>query len=382
MLMQRNIAHLDLDTFFVSVERLMNSRLKNLPVIVGGGSDRGVVSACSYEARQYAVHSGMPMKMAKQLCPDAIIIRGDMDTYTRYSRMVTDIVAEKAPVYEKASIDEHYLDLTGFDKFFGSLKWVHELRNTIMKETGLPVSMGLSVNKTVAKIATGESKPCGEMHVQAPMIASFLDPLPIQKIPMLGKQSCRMLRSMGVAHIRTLKMIPPEMMEKVLGKNGRSIWEKAHGIDYSPVVQYCERKSISHEHTFERDTTDVACIRTLLSASVEKLCFKLRNDEWLCSCVTVKIRYSDFNTHTLQQRIAYTSFDHTLIETALALFDRLYSRRMLIRLVGIKLSGLVRGTQQLDLFDDTPELVQLYMAMDTIRKRFGVSALKRAGGML
>ncbi len=382
MLMQRNIAHLDLDTFFVSVERLMNSRLKNLPVIVGGGSDRGVVSACSYEARQYAVHSGMPIKMAKQLCPDAIIIRGDMDTYTRYSRMVTDIVAEKAPVYEKASIDEHYLDLTGFDKFFGSLKWVHELRNTIMKETGLPVSMGLSVNKTVAKIATGESKPCGEMHVQAPMIASFLDPLPIQKIPMLGKQSCRMLRSMGVAHIRTLKMIPPEMMEKVLGKNGRSIWEKAHGIDYSPVVQYCERKSISHEHTFERDTTDVACIRTLLSASVEKLCFKLRNDEWLCSCVTVKIRYSDFNTHTLQQRIAYTSFDHTLIETALALFDRLYSRRMLIRLVGIKLSGLVRGTQQLDLFDDTPELVQLYMAMDTIRKRFGVSALKRAGGML
>jgi len=299
-----------------------------------------------------------------------------------WTRMVTDIVAEKAPVYEKASIDEHYLDLTGFDKFFGSLKWVHELRNTIMKETGLPVSMGLSVNKTVAKIATGESKPCGEMHVQAPMIASFLDPLPIQKIPMLGKQSCRMLRSMGVAHIRTLKMIPPEMMEKVLGKNGRSIWEKAHGIDYSPVVQYCERKSISHEHTFERDTTDVACIRTLLSASVEKLCFKLRNDEWLCSCVTVKIRYSDFNTHTLQQRIAYTSFDHTLIETALALFDRLYSRRMLIRLVGIKLSGLVRGTQQLDLFDDTPELVQLYMAMDTIRKRFGVSALKRAGGML
>lgn len=378
---ERTVAHLDLDTFFVSVERLMNSRLNQLPVIVGGGSDRGVVSACSYEARKYAVHSGMPMKMARQLCPDAVVIRGDMDTYTRYSRMVTDIIAEAAPVYEKASIDEHYLDLTGLDRFFGMQKWSHELRTRIIKETGLPVSLGMSVNKTVAKIATGESKPCGEIYVQPAMIAGFLDPLSIRKIPMLGKQSYRLLRSMGVPDIRTLKMIPPGMMEKVLGKNGRSIWDKANGIDPTPVIQYSERKSIGSEHTFERDTTDVECIRSLLSGSVEKLCFKLRKDQWLVSCITVKIRYSDFNTFTLQKRIAYTSFDHTIMKTTLELFEKLYNRRMLIRLVGVRFSGLIRGTQQLNLFEDTPEMVNLYIAMDNIRKRFGTSALKRAGGM-
>ncbi|HOE06023.1 MAG TPA: DNA polymerase IV [Bacteroidales bacterium] len=378
---ERTVAHLDLDTFFVSVERLINSRLNHLPVIVGGGSDRGVVSACSYEARKYAVHSGMPMKMARQLCPDAVVIRGDMDTYTRYSRMVTDIIAESAPVYEKASIDEHYLDLTGLDRFFGMQKWSHELRTRIIKETGLPVSLGMSVNKTVAKIATCESKPCGEMYVQPSGIPGFLDPLSIRKIPMLGKQSYRLLRSMGVPDIRTLKLIPPEMMEKVLGKNGRSIWEKANGIDPTPVIQYSERKSIGSEHTFEHDTTDVACIRSLLSGSVEKLCFKLRKDQWLVSCITVKIRYSDFNTFTLQKRIAYTSFDHTIMKTTLELFEKLYNRRMLIRLVGVRFSGLIRGTQQLNLFEDTPEMVNLYIAMDNIRKRFGTSALKRAGGM-
>jgi len=377
----RYIVHLDLDTFFVSVERLMNARLVGRPVIIGGTSDRGVVASCSYEARQYGVHSAMPMRTARMLCGDAIIVRGDMDLYTRYSRVVTDIIAERAPVYEKASIDEHYLDITGMDRFFGCLKWTRELRQTIMKESGLPISVGLSVNKTVSKIATGEAKPNGELEVPPERVHSFLNPLSIKKIPMIGDKVYHLLRSMGVDTIATLSHIPPEMVEKVLGKNGTVIWKKANGIDPTPVKPYSERKSIGSETTFDSDTIDVQRIRQVLSAKVERLAFDLRKQQKLTSCITVKIRYSNFDTHTLQQRIPYTAFDHVLIKTSMELFDRLYQRRMLIRLVGVKFSHLVGGVQQLDMFDDTPEIISLYNAMDNIRKRFGKKAIRRAVGM-
>ena len=375
---KRTIVHLDLDTFFVSVERLVNSSLKGKPVIVGGLSDRGVVASCSYEARQFGVHSAMPVRMAKQLCGDAIFIRGDMELYSKYSRLVTEIIAEKAPVYEKASIDEHYLDITGMDRFFGSLKWSHELRQQIMKESGLPISFGLSTNKTVSKIATGEAKPNGELYVPRDRVQSFLFPLSIKKIPMVGPKSYRLLRSMGVSNIRTLSMIPPEMLEQVMGKNGRIIWKKANGIDPTPVVQYSERKSISTERTFERDTTDVMQLRYLLIGMVEKITFELRKKQKLTGSITVKIRYSNFDTHSLQKRIPYTAFDHILIDEALGLFQRLYKRRMLIRLIGVRFSHLVGGSQQLDLFDDKPELAGLYQAMDHIRARFGNNAVQRA----
>jgi len=377
----RHIVHMDLDTFFVSVERLMNARLVGKPVIIGGTSDRGVVASCSYEARQFGVHSAMPMRTARLLCGDAIVVRGDMDLYTRYSRMVTDIIAERAPVYEKASIDEHYLDITGMDRFFGCLKWTHELRQTIMKETGLPISMGLSVNKTVSKIATGEAKPNGELEVPGERVHSFLNPLSIKKIPMIGDKVYHLLRSMGVDTIETLSHIPPEMVEKVLGKNGTVIWKKANGIDNTPVKPYSERKSIGSETTFESDTIDVQRIRQVLSAKVERLAFDLRRQQKLASCITVKIRYSNFDTHSLQQHIPYTAFDHILIPAAMELFDRLYQRRMLIRLVGVKFSHLVGGVQQLDMFEDTPEMINLYNAMDNIRKRFGKKAIRRAVGM-
>ncbi len=377
----RHIVHLDLDTFFVSVERLVNARLAGKPVIIGGTSDRGVVASCSYEARRYGVHSAMPMKTARMLCGDAIIIRGDMDLYSRYSRLVTDIIAGQAPVYEKASIDEHYLDITGMDRFFGCLKWTHELRQTIIRETGLPISVGLSVNKTVSKIATGEAKPNGELEVPGDRVQDFLNPLSIKKIPMIGDQVYRLLRSMGVDTIETLSRIPPEMVGKVLGKNGTVIWKKANGIDPTPVKPYSERKSIGSETTFESDTIDIARIRQVLSAKTERLAFDLRKKQKLASCVTVKIRYSNFDTHTLQQRIPYTAFDHILIKTALELFDRLYQRRMLIRLVGVKFSHLVGGVQQLDMFEDTPEMISLYNAMDNIRKRFGKKAIRRAAGI-
>ena len=377
----RTIVHLDLDTFFVSVERLVNSSLTGKPVIIGGMSDRGVVASCSYEARRFGVHSAMPMRMARQLCGDAIVIRGDMELYTRYSKMVTEIIAERAPLFEKASVDEHYIDITGMDRFFGSLKWTHELRERIIKNTGLPISFGLSTNKTVSKIATTEAKPNGELYVPGKKVRPFLFPLSIRKIPMIGKKSYRLLRSMGVSTIKTLSMIPPEMITQVMGKNGLVVWKKANGVDPTPVIPYSERKSISTERTFDKDTTDVIQLRNLLISMVEKIAFELRKKQKLTGCVTVKIRYSNFDTHTLQKHIPYTALDHVLIETALELFKRLYKRRMLIRLIGVRFRHLVGGFQQLDLFDDAPEMISLYQAMDIIRMRYGRQAVKRAVGI-
>ena len=376
----RTIVHMDLDAFFVSVERLVNSGLKNKPVIIGSLSRRGVVATCSYEARQYGVHSAMPMKMAMRLCRNAKVVHGDMDLYSKYSKMVTSIIAESAPVYEKASIDEHFIDITGLDRFFGCYKWSQELRSRIIKETGLPISFGLSVNKTVSKIATGEGKPDGEKQVEKGNIHSFLNPLSIKKIPMVGDKTYQLLRSMGVSTIRTLCDIPLEMIQGVLGKSGADIWRKANGIDLRPIVPYREEKSISKEHTFETDTIDVQMLENLVASMTEKLCFKLRKKEKLSSVVTVKIRYSNFDTVSIQKKIAYTSFDHVLIAMARDLFHRLYTRRMLIRLVGVKLGGLIHGVQQLDLFDDNEKRIKLYMSMDKIRLRYGSEAIRRAYG--
>jgi DNA polymerase-4 len=378
----RSILHLDLDTFFVSVERLRNSQLSGKPVIIGGISDRGVVASCSYEARRYGVSSAMPMKMARMMCPEAIVIRGDHDAYSNYSKMVTEIIAEKAPLYEKSSIDEHYIDITGMDRFHGCCKWSHELREYIIKETGLPISAGLSVNKTVSKIATGEAKPNGEKEVKKELVLPFLDPLSISKIPMIGQKTYHVLRSMGIATIYTLRNIPAEMLEKLMGRNGIEMWKRANGIDSTPVISYSEQKSVSTEHTFDKDTTDIVRLNRLLAGMVEKTAYDLRRQEKLTSCVTVKIRYSNFDTHTLQKKIPYTAFDHVLNGVAKELLSRLYQRRMLIRLVGVRFSGLVRGVQQLDMFDDTPEKISLYMAMDSLRKRFGTDAVRRASGVM
>lgn len=374
----RTIVHFDLDTFFVSVERLINSKLIGLPVLIGGTSDRGVVASCSYEARQFGIKSAMPMKLARRLCNEAVVVRGDMELYSKYSRVVTDIIADSAPVYEKASIDEHYLDISGMDRFFGSLKWTQELRHRIIKESGLPISFGLSVNKTVAKIATGEAKPNGELQIPFDGVKPFLSPLSIKKIPMIGHQTFQLLRSMGVSNIETLSRIPPEMIEQLLGKNGIVIWKKANGIDNTPVQSYSEQKSISSERTFEKDSTDVQKMRSILIGMVERLAFQLRKQQKLSGVIGVKIRYSNFDTHSLQQRIPYTSLDHVLIQTATELFDKLYQRRMLIRLIGVRFSQLIQGQQQLDLFDDIPERIDLYQAMDKIRLRFGKNSILRA----
>ncbi len=377
----RTIVHLDLDTFFVSVERLIRPELTGKPVIIGGASDRGVVASCSYEARKFGVHSAMPMKLARALCGDAILVRGDMERYSTYSKMVTGIIAEKAPVYEKASIDEHYLDVTGMDRFFGVRQWTHELREQIMKHTGLPISFGLSVNKTVSKIATGEAKPNGERFVEKDAVLPFLAPLSIRKIPMIGEKSYRLLRSMGVVTIDTLSRIPVDMMERVMGKNGIVIWEKANGIDPTPVYPYHEAKSVSTESTFDQDSIDIVMMKELLVKMVEKISFELRDKQKLTSCVTVKIRYSNFDTHTLQKQIPYTAFDHHLIPVAKELFDRLYQRRMLIRLIGVRFSGLISGNPQLNMFDDQTEMVNLYQALDRIRRKYGQKSVRRGVGI-
>lgn len=377
----RTVVHLDLDTFFVSVERLQNSKLIGKPILIGGTSDRGVVASCSYEARVYGIHSAMPMKMARMLCTDAIVIRGDMDQYSKYSRMVSNIIEENTPLYEKASIDEHYVDITGMDRFFGNLKWTAELREKIIRETGLPISFGLSTNKTVSKIATNEAKPNGLLQVTPNQVQPFLFPLSIRKIPMIGAKTYHLLRSMGISTIKTLSLVPPEMLEQVMGKNGIIIWKKANGIDPTPVKPYSERKSISAERTFQTDTIDVVWLRQKLISMVEKVTFQLREKQKLASVITVKIRYSNFDTHTLQRHIPYTAFDHILLKEALELFNRLYQRRMLLRLIGVKVSGLVSGWQQLNMFEDTPEMTSLYQAMDHIRIRFGEKLIKRAVGI-
>jgi DNA polymerase-4 len=379
MIMERAVVHMDLDTFFVSCERLGNSKLEGIPLIIGGG-DRGVVASCSYEARVFGVRSAMPIKMALHLCPQARIIKGDMELYSKLSHTVTSIIEEKAPVMEKASIDEFYLDITGMDKFYGSYKWTTELARSVSKETGLPISFALSVNKTVSKIATGEGKPKGNLEIPESQVRPFLNPLSIRKIPMLGEVTFSLLSRIGIRNIQTLSEMPKEVLQQMIGKNGLELWKKANGIDFSPVEPYRERKSISTEQTFAQDTIDIKAVKGILTGMVEKLAFQLRDEQWLTSTVMVRIRYANFDTETKQRKVSYTSADHTLTRVVMELFDSLYSRRMRLRLVGVHFSGLVRGTQQIDIFEDTLELISLYQAMDKIKNRFGIDAVARCSG--
>jgi len=375
--MERHIVHCDLDTFFVSVERLRNSRLVGHPVLIGGNGDRGVVASCSYEARRFGVHSAMPMKLARRLCPEAIVVRGDHDLYSKYSNLVTEIINERAPVVEKASIDEHYLDITGMDRYFGCWKWTRELRSCIMKETGLPISFGLSANKTVSKIATNEAKPCGERQVTSGSEKEFLAPLSVRKIPMVGEKAYTLLRGMGIHQIHALQQMDINVMRRTLGQNGIVIWRKANGEDDSPVVSFREQKSLSKEVTFREDTADASLLKQTLLGMADGLAFELRRRSKLTGCVTLKIRYSNFDTHTLQARIPYTNLDRVICEKVVALFTRIYNRHMFVRLVGIKFNHLITAAYQLDLFSDTTDEVNLMEAIDRIRLRFGRQCILR-----
>lgn len=379
--MKKQLLHLDLDTFFVSCERLMDSRLKNKPLLVGGLGDRGVVAACSYETRSFGIHSGMPMKLAKQLCPEAITIKGNAGIYSKHSHTVTEIIKEAVPVFEKASIDEFYADLSGMDTFFGSYKYASELRQRIMNESGLPISFGLSVNKVVSKIATGEAKPNNQLRIDAGFEKAFLAPLSIRKIPSVGQKTYTVLRNLGVDKVKVIQDMPVEMLISALGKNGKTIWKRAHGIDNPPLIPFHERKSISTERTYTKDTIDMTKLKTTIFAMAENLAFQLRRGKKLASTISVKIRYSDFNTYSKQIKVPYTSADHVIIPTVMELFQKLYVRRLLIRLVGVKLSGLVSGSYQINLFNDTEQMINLYSAMDHIREKYGDQSVMRASSI-
>jgi DNA polymerase-4 len=379
--MQKNILHLDLDTFFVSCERLIDSRLHNRPLLVGGTGDRGVVAACSYETRLYGVHSGMSMTVARRLCPQAVVIKGNSGIYTKYSHLVTEIIKEHVPVFEKASVDEFYADLTGMDKFHGTYKYASELRQKIMKDSGLPISFGLSCNKIVSKVATGEAKPNNQLKIDSGFEKSFLAPLSIRKIPSVGEKTYQILRNLGVDTVSVVQQMPVELMVSALGANGMTIWKRAQGIDNAPLIPFHERKSISTERTFNKDTIDTARLRTTIFAMAENLAFQLRRADKLAGTLSIKIRYSDFNTYSKQVKITYSSADHTIIPKALELFEKLYNRRLLVRLVGVKFTDIVSGNYQINLFDDTEELLNLYSAMDHVREKYGELSIMRASSL-
>jgi DNA polymerase-4 len=320
----------------------------------------------------------MAMKVARQLCPQATVIKGNASTYTKHSHEVTEIIKSQVPSFEKASVDEFYADLSGMDKFFGINQFARELRQTIIKESGLPISFGLSQNKVVSKIATGEGKPNAEIVIPHGNEKIFLAPLSVNKIPMVGNKTFQKLLNLGVREIKTIQEMPVEMLESVLGKSGRTIWKRANGLDDSPIIPYHERKSISTERTFGRDTIDMVRLHATLVAMAESLAYQLRRGSKLTSVVSVKIRYSDYQTHSKQVKISYTSADHILIPKVEMLFKQLYSRRLLIRLIGVKFSGLVGGNYQINLFDDSEEMLNLYNSIDKIKERYGEHSVMRA----
>lgn len=378
---QRIVSHLDLDTFFVSVECLKNSRLKGKPLLIGGKSDRAVVAACSYEARKFGVHSAMAMKLARRLCPHATVLQGDFEEYSKFSTAVTDIIREEVPAFEKASIDEFYIDMTGMDKHFGCSKFTRELKSKITRETGLPLSYGLSANKLVSKVATNEAKPNGQLQIPFGNERQFLAPLPVRKMPMIGEKTADTLKSLGIRIIRTIAEMPVAMLESVFGKNGTELWRKANGIDDSPVRPYREQKSISTEETFENDTIDVDMLLSTLVRMTQKIAFELRSQNRMCSTVSIKMRYANFDTVSKQASIDFTCSDHILIPKVKDLFQRLYDRRLLVRLIGVRFTNLVPGNYQINLFEDTDEYIRLYKTLDEINTRYGGLQIMRASSL-
>lgn len=375
---QPYIAHFDLDSFFVSVEVLKDASLKGKAVLVGGHSERGVVAACSYEARKFGIHSAMPTKKAMKLCPHAIVLKGSHAEYSKYSRMVTEIIASKAPLFEKASIDEFYLDLTGMDKYFDPYKWTIVLRQEIIDKTGLPISFALASNKMVAKIATDEAKPNGYIQVKPGFEKEFLAPLKVNKIPGVGDNTYQVLLSLGIKTIKDISEFDIKALESALGKYGTELWNKSQGKHKGIVTPYHEAKSISTENTFEENKTDMRFLLSELVRMTERVAYELRQDGKLAGCLAVKIRYGDFSTFSKQVAIDYTFRDDELLTIAKDLFKKLYKSGTPIRLLGVRLSELTNQPVQASLFDDTTKKNDLYKAIDDVKNKFGKYALKKA----
>jgi len=375
---QRYIAHFDLDSFFVSVEMLQDPSLLGKAVVVGGSRDRGVVTTCSYEARKFGVRSAMPMRRAMELCPHAIIVKSSYGLYAKYSAWVTTIIAASAPLYEKASIDEFYIDLTGMDTFFNPLAWTIRLRQTIMDETGLPISFGLATNKLVAKIATDEAKPNGYLFVTPGKEKEFLAPLPVEKLGGVGKKSHQTLLALGIYTIGDILKYDGVLLEKALGKWGTQLIRQANGLSDSVVSPHRESKSISAENTFEENTLDVDILLAQLVGQAERVAYELRQEKKYATCVAIKFRNANFETTTRQITIPATIADSDIIKAATDLFTKLYVPGTLVRLLGVRLAGLTDTGAQINLFDNKTEQHALYEAIDSVKNKFGKSVLRKA----
>jgi DNA polymerase-4 len=381
MTVQRRIVHIDLDSFFVSVERKFDPSLIGKAVIIGGSADRGVVASCSYEARKFGVHSAMPTRQALKLCPHAILVRGSHGRYGEASREVTEIIHKAVPLYQKTSIDEFYIDYTGMDRYHDSYQHISDLRQKIIRDTGLPISFGMASTKTVAKMATNQAKPNGQLFIPQGKEKDFLAPLHISKIPMLGEKTCQKLYLYGIEKIGQLQKVDVKFLETVFGKMGTYIYEKAHGLDDSQIIPHSERKSISTEHTFDININDKVSIENILVSMTEELASKLRKENKVASCLAIKIRYANFETHTQQEKIALTAAEHILIPGIKNLLKKAWNQHRPIRLIGVRLSNLCTGTYQINLFEDNEERIKLYQAMDKINFKFGEKTVCRAAGM-
>ena len=375
---QRYIAHFDLDSFFVSVEMLQDPSLLGKAVVVGGSRDRGVVTTCSYEARKFGVRSAMPMRRAMELCPHAIIVKSSYGEYAKYSAWVTNIIAANAPLYEKASIDEFYIDLTGMDTFFNPLEWTIRLRQTIMDETGLPISFGLATNKLVAKIATDEAKPNGYLFVTPGKEKEFLAPLPVEKLGGVGKKSHQTLLALGIHTIGDILQVDPVLLERSLGKWGTQLIRQANGKSDSVVSPHRESKSISAENTFEENTSNLDILLAQLVGQAERVAYELRQEKKFATCVAIKFRNANFETSTRQITIPATIADSDIIKAATDLFTKLYVPGTLVRLLGVRLAGLTDTGAQTNLFDNKTEQNALYEAIDAVKNKFGKSVLRKA----
>lgn len=376
------IAHFDIDSFFVSVELVKDPTLAGKPVIVGGSSERGIVTSCSYEARKYGVQSAMPIKKALRLCPDAIILKGNYADYRHYSKWVSKIISERAPLFEKASIDEFFIDLNGMDTYFDILKWTIDLKNQIYMETGLPSSFGIAKNKMLAKMATNESKPNGYLVIPDGKEKDFLSALDVAKIPGVGQQSAKVLYYHGIKEISDLYKKTKNELETLIGIWAGNLWERVQVNSVSVISATHEAKSISTENTFETDIVNTSRLEREIVRMTEKIAFELRKSEKLTTCISIKIRYKNFETTSRQVTIPPTCADDEMIPIAKALFNKLYQKDRPVRLLGVRLSALVTLLLQADLFHDFEKKNTLYKAIDGVKDRFGKESIFRAAGKL
>jgi DNA polymerase-4 len=381
-----SILHVDMDAFFVSVELLERPELRGKPVIVGGGpNQRGVVTAASYEARKFGVHSAMPLRTAGRLCPHAVYLDSHHAKYSEWSDRVATILAKFSPIVEMVSIDEAYLDLSGTERLHGPpLATTDKLLRTITRDTGLPCSGGLATTRLVAKVASDQAKPRGLLWVGPGSEARFLAPLSVRKIPGIGEVTERALRALSIETVEQLAEQPLEKLEKVFGQWGTALYRKARGGDSYEFVIDAEPKSISHNHTFGEDTDDTVALSAMLSHLSQKACKRLREAGLATRTLTLTIRYTGFDTYTRSKTLREpTQLDADIFAVFQKLFREHRNERRKIRLLGVSLGGLTHGAEQLDLLsaERRAKLEKLTRATDNLRDRFGFDSVQFGGSL-